>query len=1237
MTNLDSSVFDLLAKQLAQYELNSTVPYLAGLLTVPALHCNGPRLETLVHLAVAHCNGTRTPDRVQVLRWLNSDLASVTSFEDPSEDVFIANVETARGNRLIFQGNWVANAYYTQAVLDVLNSDALSEAPASAASASIALLKIGDYVANRLDLERWTQEACIPQADFTLSSDDAVRRHLTAVTLTDADLTAIGVTRQELQPFLFRDQHRPNLLGERLGHTSLERRPLILHGSRLVLALPAAIGPAIRRFVIAELQAAGSLSQFSMALARQQTRQVHLDGLRHLRWPSQGVSPPKPPQPLPRLSHRLVAYDDDKYIQLIILQDPHLEEINTRGLNSPFTYSPMANRNLSTLIKTVITSCQAKSGLSHGWTILLVGGVGRGLMLDVEDTPDPWIISLISIADFLLLTADVENPLDHFLQCLVQHRSLEVAGPHILFAGNDYDIYCHWVESGYRLLPPDMPSGVDVLALPPDVDQLSLRRRVRRSTDAHAAATPSGHYSAAVRFTMGAIANRTSRRPTYVGLDYLRARILAGFVSTDRGSTWLFVQADADDRELRAFAFQFWTGLMDLYDRVVLAVEQALPFFSGSSPLSVILDIRDVTLPNAEQQQLSPVDSARDVGFVWEISDQTATVRCPPNLLRHFAQPTNTGERLVVHALALASLALHTQQPVEGVDADDAQSIVDTVLADPGARILHMFTSHNVLTQILSMNDPDQRHFPAVDYTFSKVQLWRDLCSQRHSSTPLSSRLECTTFLNSLVRTTWLSVRDLLRTLDRRTFIKQMLAIHERGIAGRALWHRTARAMLALRADALTLWQQNESERTNIQLPVRIAVEMAVCECPVQGGRLPSQWDIDAVIARILLLLKTATDSDTLYHEIVRPDITILPGGDYMMSREFYDETMKPFIAQGWSDVYTSAAGQYARYYEDERVNGEATSDAMMFGPKFIEAYTEEYGLAPAATLRAVTALGEWAIESRKAIVETTIQAVKRRLVEQAALNRTEAERFLESFCLVSRSGWDEPPDGFDLRDIKPWRYTRRLSLVAKPMVTWKTGESQIVMFGAGTLINYILDNLKGAMEGRISQRLFATAKMKRYRGDATRRLGSQFEKDTARQLRARDWSTRVGITIRSLGGPKRLGDVDVLAWNAEGRVVVVECKRLQMARTVTEIAELCKRFRGEANDNLERHLRRAEWIRNNRETLRSVVGFLPDLEAIDDRVVTNFRVPMSYLSSLPIAADKIGPLVDGSFGQTTG
>ena len=114
---------------------------------------------------------------------------------------------------------------------------------------------------------------------------------------------------------------------------------------------------------------------------------------------------------------------------------------------------------------------------------------------------------------------------------------------------------------------------------------------------------------------------------------------------------------------------------------------------------------------------------------------------------------------------------------------------------------------------------------------------------------------------------------------------------------------------------------------------------------------------------------------------------------------------------------------------------------------------------------------------------------------------------------------------------------------------------------------------------------------------------------------------------MTELGGSAEFGDVDVLAWKPSGEVQLIECKRLQLARTVAEVAEICCRFRGESKDELGKHVRRINWIKVNPTALARIVGFVPDPARIDDRLVTNTHVPMMYLSSLPIVADKIGPL----------
>ena len=149
---------------------------------------------------------------------------------------------------------------------------------------------------------------------------------------------------------------------------------------------------------------------------------------------------------------------------------------------------------------------------------------------------------------------------------------------------------------------------------------------------------------------------------------------------------------------------------------------------------------------------------------------------------------------------------------------------------------------------------------------------------------------------------------------------------------------------------------------------------------------------------------------------------------------------------------------------------------------------------------------------------------------------------------------------------------------------------------------------------------------MKRYWGAAKNKRGHGFEETVADLFRKNGWHARK-VLMTELGTSSTLGDIDVLAWKPTGEVLIVECKHLLLARTVAEVAEVCRRFRGEVGDELVKHVKRVAWVRENPSSLESIIGFRPVCGRIDDRLVTNTHVPMMYLTSLPIEADKIGPL----------
>ena len=150
---------------------------------------------------------------------------------------------------------------------------------------------------------------------------------------------------------------------------------------------------------------------------------------------------------------------------------------------------------------------------------------------------------------------------------------------------------------------------------------------------------------------------------------------------------------------------------------------------------------------------------------------------------------------------------------------------------------------------------------------------------------------------------------------------------------------------------------------------------------------------------------------------------------------------------------------------------------------------------------------------------------------------------------------------------------------------------------------------------------------MKQYIGMVNNERGHAFAQSIATQMRENGWQARHEVQMTELGGSAGLGDVDVLAWKPSGDIQLIECKRLQLARTVAEIAEICRRFRGEAKDELDKHVQRVKWTKANPAGLQRIAGFVPDPARIYDRLVTNTHVPMMYLTSLPIEANKIGPL----------
>lgn len=77
---------------------------------------------------------------------------------------------------------------------------------------------------------------------------------------------------------------------------------------------------------------------------------------------------------------------------------------------------------------------------------------------------------------------------------------------------------------------------------------------------------------------------------------------------------------------------------------------------------------------------------------------------------------------------------------------------------------------------------------------------------------------------------------------------------------------------------------------------------------------------------------------------------------------------------------------------------------------------------------------------------------------------------------------------------------------------------------------------------------------------------------------------------------------------------------------TAGEIADQLNRFRGEAHDELYRHMRRYRWLRENVDRLGRMIGFKGVLK-VKPLLVSNTIVPMQFSRDLPIPSEDILPI----------
>jgi hypothetical protein len=1012
------------------------------------------------------------------------------------------------------------------------------------------------------------------------------------------------IDSKSLASFRFDESLATALESETIGHTALERHPIVYTSRGVLLALPTAVSAAIRRLMIESAHAAGKLKALQEVIAKYQFEQARRLG--RVGWEVRELDPVEEPSEFEFIGR----FDEGGYIHLVFVPDT-LEPILKDGLQSldsiPDAFTKRVNEKSHEISK--------QPDYQRGMTLLVHGGVGRGFYAEFDEAPNQWERLILAASDFMLLAWDEEMTALRAWKLLDQEKQLLARGTYFINANGFMNLYGYAESQGFVLIPSEMPVG-GMIGLGTDY-LTGVRHRIRASVDKHAAAlTASPSYVQVQRQRTSHYFRQVKDLPIYVSVGHVASAQLLGCVETAARPWWARCTQLSDDDRASSVIFQVWELALNWLIPAAAALEAELPELPPG-PILVSL-----TFPQIESFVAKRgVNIDPPVGPSVKIEGGEIHICCSPAYLRSFASEKNAGDQLMVEALLGGGYALAGS----AIDRDALKVATSQIVKNDQARFFHTVPTdkpREMMFAALEKGDP--RFIQPEDRATSWLNLAADAGWPNPPGEVASE--QANQLLKDSAAVAWQRIKARLLEIERGSVVEHALknqyAIHRDAMT----WKLTAQAMLALYDDqreVINAANKREGERGVASLASRVIAEMAICVSPWGSGRACSNADLDCMIANMAVLLECASQSDALHYGLASRNLVVEANGTFTFDMTFRDTLHVPYIHTHGERGFRSAADDYASAFMPSE------EEKKELDPAFETAFVAEFGLTPAQLLNFVYKLVNISIEKSNPTFRLHRSEIVSRLISVGA---AKADLAYDALTLKPRQKWDEKkPANAEPRDWYPWRFNRRLSLTRRPLVQLNDKSDPLVLVDP-SLINRSVEFLFSAYDGRLPVNLFDSEKMRAWIGKAVDEQGHAFNKTVAAAYKRFGFEARE-VNITELGGAARFGDVDAFAWNTEsGIVYATECKRLMFARTVAEIGERLQEYTSVAADGEERtpiqkHSDRVAFLHCSLPAISKLTGIPTDKIVLRSALVTNYLVPMQFTNDALKFVDLVSDL----------
>lgn len=1089
--------------------------------------------------------------------------------EDPYDDVYVEEVAFHGGPRLVLQGLTNHSAHTVRILLQAIFNPADAALPAGyrrqASLLTASVLTLSHLMCSKAGLRRGSTMTLAQRRDPFVPGLLRLAELQTAATFTSDDLSGLlpAGAMHALEGWITEaGAHRVNF-DQAVTDYGLILRPLLRHGADLIVASPGELMSALRHHLIVMAASYGCRDVLADAF-RRTAAAVTSELLSQVEAVPRG--------PAERAADPLVLRQvfDGKAGTII---DVGLMSDDLSGYDPA---DPFGQWNIPNAGKP-LQDCLDPPGPpgeddERTLRLAVTDDLARSQIIALESPRRQGPLLSVPLDELqVMVDLDADDPLflwryaraNEDLHERSRVLTWSVLDTHSIYRDNDHSFY----------LSDDPPPTMVTIEVGSGA---SLRAQAQRRHDRHHIQRPDRPTYVEVMSVYG-----TETAPIY--FCHPRYGLVALAVELPGATAWVLHPAERSEA-VRGFLFT----VLEAVAYWIWQLELAQPGLAARAAdrgrlLKVVVTPDDSARWNQVLTGQSPErpDDAPDDGSTAAASWVAVNAGSPGKIdvtvladqARVLLSGTNLADRQLVAALARVFAPSDQPGPVD---------VITRQVAPAGPkRMIHIVRSSDVL--LMPTDIPERFVQPAVTATILD-DLGQWLTSQGLGTGPVPSA-ERTKVLNQAVDHHYQQLAQTVADLSPDGLMAFFVAQDEAVLQDSATRAQRLPSQLAcfgpgsLRAQDL---RTQEGKSVQAAVASRFLIEYIAATPP--GGNTPVNLMIyDELLAMAAELISRATLSDAIRYGFSKVELSMLPSGRLGVSiGDRYAAGTEAAAAAEAEARHTLALEPLAPGMSQTRARTKYPATDEATRARVDEAMRAEFGLT---LTQVVTGLSELAVLStgrRSDPCTEPVSQVRSRLQDLPGWDEGIAEAFLARLALRARPEFLSPGP-----DVYPWRYSRDLSYIRRPLIETAGPAGQpLLMWGSRRTWFAARYWTELIFAGRIKG---TTQAMKTLMGTIRQAENKAFERKVETTL-GQSGMPITAATVKRICGRRLLstdgadlGDIDAIALNpASKTIIVAEAKDFELARTPAEVANEAEELLTGDNSAACKHSRRADWVRGN-------------------------------------------------------